>query len=170
MIYYGIPQPPASGVGYIVRYLDDDNKPHALPAVGPLAKFGFAWGIAPRGTTPEDMREHAHRVSTLALSLCAHALGDPGKAARVAQRVKHRTTVAMKWSEPWTLQAEELFAAIDDAKDSDQLVSRATADVARDRPPVGREDGMGMTKPIKWEPTSDLGRAQGRQDSEDGDD
>lgn len=168
MIYYGIPSPPASGVGYIVRYQGGDGKTHALPAVGPLAKYGFAWGQAPRGTTPEDMREHAHRVSTLALSLCAHLLGDPGKAARVAQRVKHRTTVTMKWSEAWTLQPDELLIAIEDAKDSDSLVSRAAADVARDRPPIVREDGRGLNnKPIKWEQPSDLGRSQGRQDQED---
>lgn len=170
MTYYGIPVAAPSG-GFIVRYQGDDGKPHDLAACGPLAEHGFAWGSAPRGTEPNAMRLHAHRVTTLALSLCAHILKNESSAVMVAQRVKHRTVVILPWNTPWTFQTEELLAAIDDAKDSDADTARAAADVARDRPPIAREGGPGMAgKPIKWETPSDLSRSQGRMDMEDEED
>lgn len=164
--YYGIP-----GTPNIVRFQDDDGVAHPLPAVGPNHAIGYAWGTLEKRSLPPAATQHQHQMSTLALSLVTHLLGNESKALLVYQRVKYRTLATLKSTDAWSITDEDLRKAIEDAATTDKDAAMAKAIVGRERGPIANAGGMTQVGvSVKWEKDSTAGRAQGREDAPGEDD
>lgn len=127
--YRGFPGPPEAKVT-----VDDPGGPRFLEPGN--SEVGFDWGKKARPAAAVQ----------LAIALATDVTGDAMIAARIYQRLKHRTVLLWADGQPWSITHKELSDHVADILKIERDTAGERAAVARQPAPVVNEGGGGVRR------------------------